>query len=435
MKKVRALLNGEDRGLIRCGSSRSPFPFPFSTSSHIRCPTACRLRTRGARVVVPLGKRVVTGIVVDPAATLEASETAGRQNQERPRSAGRRGVPARAGGRSGAVGGGVLRVRRRRCACRGRALDAGPQNDSHRDADRARARLSTIVAAAGGRKRPSSCCVARLHGMPVPELNERGISTDVLQRLAAKGLVAFRHERIERDPFASGVGVRRPSVASAGRVLTRRAGERAGGARRGRGDAEQFAVFLLQGVTGSGKTEVYLRLAELVLRQRRSRCSCWFRRSRSRRPWRRRFATRSAIAWPCSTAACRTASARISGIASAAARCRSSSARGRRCLRRSRTSGSIIVDEEHDTSFKQEETPRYNGRDVAVVRGRNEGALVVLGSATPSLESSQNASSGAIHAPGDGAARAGSPARVGVGRRHAPGIRRARSRRDSQRAR
>ena len=41
-------------------------------------------------------------------------------------------------------------------------------------------------------------------GMSVPALNERGISTDVLQRLAEKGLVAFRHERVERDPFTSG---------------------------------------------------------------------------------------------------------------------------------------------------------------------------------------------------------------------------------------
>ncbi len=60
--------------------------------------------------------------------------------------------------------------------------------------------------------------------------------------------------------------------------------------------------------------------------------------------------------------------------------------------------GLIIVDEEHDSSYKQEETPRYHGRDVAVMRAKltqsGEGAVVVLGSATPSLESWANAQKG-----------------------------------------
>ena len=56
--------------------------------------------------------------------------------------------------------------------------------------------------------------------------------------------------------------------------------------------------------------------------------------------------------------------------------------------------GLILVDEEHDSSYKQEETPRYHGRDVAVMRAKIEGAVVVLGSATPSLESWNNADKG-----------------------------------------
>jgi len=56
--------------------------------------------------------------------------------------------------------------------------------------------------------------------------------------------------------------------------------------------------------------------------------------------------------------------------------------------------GLLVVDEEHEPAYKQDESPRYNARDVAVMRGRREGCAVILGSATPSLESYRNAREG-----------------------------------------
>jgi primosomal protein N' (replication factor Y) len=56
--------------------------------------------------------------------------------------------------------------------------------------------------------------------------------------------------------------------------------------------------------------------------------------------------------------------------------------------------GLVVIDEEHDASYKQQETPRYNGRDVAIVRAQGAGAVAILGSATPSLESRYNVQRG-----------------------------------------
>ena len=85
--------------------------------------------------------------------------------------------------------------------------------------------------------------------------------------------------------------------------------------------------------------------------------------------------------------------------------------------------GLIIVDEEHDGSYKQEETPRYHGRDVAVVRGSRERALVVLGSATPSMETAQNAATGKYGRVVARASRARSAAGQRPHRQHARRVR------------
>jgi primosomal protein N' (replication factor Y) len=157
--------------------------------------------------------------------------------------------------------------------------------------------------------------------------------------------------------------------------------------------AHEFRAFLLHGVTGSGKTEVYLTAIEAVLGEGRGAlllvpeialtpavAGQFFAR----------FGDRVAILHSAFTDVERSEQWRRiqSGAASVVVGTRSG------VFAPVRNLGLIVVDEEHDGSYKQEETPRYNGRDVALVRAQAAGAVVVLGSATPSLESRYNAGRG-----------------------------------------
>jgi primosomal protein N' (replication factor Y) len=160
--------------------------------------------------------------------------------------------------------------------------------------------------------------------------------------------------------------------------------------------AEAYRPFLLHGVTGSGKTEVYLRAAEETLARGRGvlylvpeigLTSLLAGRARERlgetvvllhsalpRAVRRRSWERLA-----------------GGDARVALGARSAVFAPLPDL------GLVIVDEEHDGSYKQDERPRYHARDLALVRAQRAGAVVVLGSATPAIESYARAREGRYH--------------------------------------
>lgn len=161
-------------------------------------------------------------------------------------------------------------------------------------------------------------------------------------------------------------------------------------------DKGSTTPLLLQGVTGSGKTEVYLQAAQRVMAQGKGVLILVPEISLTPQTMARfkgRFAdTPGSVAILHSAMsdgerfdewhAIRRGKARIAiGPRSAV-------------FAPVQNLGLIIVDEEHDSSYKQENSPRYHGRDLAVLRGRLEGAAVLLGSATPSLESLYNVQQG-----------------------------------------
>lgn len=217
-------------------------------------------------------------------------------------------------------------------------------------------------------------------------MNIAGASHAVIKALRDKRLVEYREKLVELDPFARIVPEKAelPELTEEQKAaLALIEGE------LGKGD---FGVVLLNGVTGSGKTEVYLRaLSEVVARGKQaivlvpeiSLTPQTIRRFKSRSP-------AVAILHSHLTDAQRYSQWQTiqKGEAQVVIGARSA------VFAPTPDLGLIVVDEEHESTFKQEQAPRYHARDVGIMRAKIDGAVVILGSATPSLESLYNCQAG-----------------------------------------
>lgn len=214
-----------------------------------------------------------------------------------------------------------------------------------------------------------------------------GVGPDVVRRLQRRELVAVRERRVLRDPFAGMPPLEEPRPEPTGaqrRVLD--------GIRSTLGS---YQGHLLLGVTGSGKTEVYLRLIREVLDRGESALVLVPEIALTPQlvgRFRARLGDRIAALHSAMDEAVRHEQwARVrEGELRVVIGARSA------LFAPIHRPGLIVVDEEHDASFKQETAPRYHGRDLALVRGWLAGCPVVLGTATPSVESWANVQRGKL---------------------------------------
>ena len=236
--------------------------------------------------------------------------------------------------------------------------------------------------------------------MPLQELLDLADTTaETVRKLEDKGLVSIGPQISERDPYArEHILPTQPLALNAEQAAALEKIKAALDSKAPSTINPQPSTFLLHGVTGSGKTEIYLQAIARALQQGRGAIVLVPEISLTPQTV-ERFKARF-----CS-GPLQTLVAVLHSHLSAGERhdewhkIRQGRARiviGARSAIFAPVDplGLIVVDEEHEYSYKQEEAPRYNARDVAVVRGQMEGAVVVLGSATPSLESFHNAQKG-----------------------------------------
>lgn len=253
-------------------------------------------------------------------------------------------------------------------------------------------RLRALLAEFPAKARKQREVLEYLAAHPVPIAvsdlaDAAGVSPQVIRALAGKGGVEIRQVTEDRDPYAG-----RDFPASEPLPLT--------AAQRAALDPIAEALerrlhdkFLLHGVTGSGKTEIYLQAIRICLSQGRQAVVLVPEISLTPQMVERfksRFGDRVAVLHSRLSQGERYDEWRKirEGRAQVAIGARSA------VFAPFSNIGLIVIDEEHETSYKQEESPKYHARDVAVERARMNGAAVVLGSATPSLESYAAATEG-----------------------------------------
>src|SRR6184192_2783506 len=219
-------------------------------------------------------------------------------------------------------------------------------------------------------------------------LRQTSLDNQMLRALVKRGLVELREEAIMRDPHAD-----EQFIATSNLILNQEQTHALKEIALALDSPEKARPILLHGVTGSGKTEIYLQAIRAALKGGNTAIVLVPEISLTPQTVERfksRFADmQDAVAVLHSHLSEGERHDEWHKIHSGRARivigARSAIFAPLKNL------GLIVVDEEHETTYKQEDAPRYHARDIAVVRARIEKCVVVLGSATPSLESYHNA--------------------------------------------
>ena len=376
-------------------------PFPIDHPFTYQVPAGEELRAKvGVRVLVPFGRRKITGLVT---AVTDASALEGREAKELLAflddapyiSARHLGFLAASARECLAPMGEMLRA----------ALPRGLPRREAPPAPRTEAFYRAVPGAPEAGMTPKQrqvyAAVRDSGGLPGPDLSARVPGgAEAARRMAARGMLVA-------ETRAKPVGLSAAHLPAASGDLTPTPHQEAALSRIGVAIASGgHAVFVLHGVTGSGKTEVYLRAVEQVRATGRQAILLvpeialtpqLLGRVRSR------FRDGVAVLHSGLTPAERASQWRKvrDGEVFLCVGARSAIFSPFSSL------GLIVVDEEHDAAYKQEEGVRYQARDLALLRGRMGGAVVLLGSATPSAESYHRTRTG-------GAVLLSLPDRIGV---------------------